>query len=539
MNDHRFSAELFDQLRERRSIGNGAVALDDFNFRTPGADLLKTRTAEAFTALEHSDYPGEFVDKDRGGRLAQVRLESLACRNRAIELIGNIRTLAPGFTFQLSDHPAKRLNRKYLLTRVRHSALRPQGAEAGAAGGAADYRVEVEVLPADVPFRLRQDTPRPVVRGSQTAIVVGPKDEEIHTDKYGRIKVQFHWDRDRRFDESSSYWIRVSQGMAGAGYGMMFLPRVGQEVIVDFLEGNPDCPIITGRVYNNDHMPPYELPAEKTKSCIKTNSSKGGHGVNEIRFEDAKGKEHLLIHAQRSLHRRSRGNAYETVGCDRHVKVKRDKIETVERDKHVEVLRDQQEYIWGSMHYEVRMLNEYLLNHVQFVTDTYYLNCGGKAIIEAEQGITLRCGGNFITIDKDGVWISACHIGLNSGGMPLTHVADPIPDLGPAAKSARTTKPGHDVHYSGTNDDPNDDPNPNNGGKHDDPSEDDGHWIEIEMRDETGVPWAHEEYEIEEPGGTVHTGSLDDKGSAHVWVERAGECQIRFPKIDAAAWRRA
>lgn len=531
--------ELFDQLRERRSIGNGAVSLDDFNFRTPGADLLKTRTADVFTALEHSDYPGEFVDKDRGGRLAQVRLESLACRNRSIELVGNIRTLTPGFTFQLGDHPAQRLNREYLLTRVRHTALRPQGAEAGAAVGNADYRVEAEVLPADVPFRLQQDTPRPIVRGSQTAIVVGPKNEEIHTDKYGRIKVQFHWDRDRSFDDSSSYWIRVSQGMAGGGYGMMFLPRVGQEVIVDFLEGNPDCPIITGRVYNNDHMPPYELPAEKTKSCIKTNSSKDGHGVNEIRFEDAKGKEHLLIHAQRSLHTRARGSAYESVGRDRHLTVKRDKVEVVERDSHSSVWGDRFEMFQQNLESVVQeTLKEYIGTHVQFVEKTYFLK-SGKAVIEADQGITLRCGGNFITIDQSGVWISASHIGLNSGGTPLTHVADTLFTATEDVKPARTTQPGHDVHYSGTNDDPNDDPKPNNGGNHDDPTEDDGHWIEIEMRDELGRPWPKEKYEIAKPNGKVHPGRLDEKGFARVWVESAGVCQIRFPDIDAAAWRRA
>ncbi len=531
--------ERFDGLRERRSIASGAVTFDDYNFRTPGKDLETTRAGKTFTALEHSDYPGRFVDEHRGGRLAQVRLESIACVGRSVELTGNVRTLLPGYTFQLADHPAERLNRGYLLTRVRHMASRPQAAEEGALDGRVDYRVEVEVLPADVQFRLPQVTPRPIVRGSQTAIVVGPKNEEIYTDEYGRVKVQFHWDRERRFDEFSSCWIRVSHGMAGGGYGMMFLPRVGQEVVVDFLEGNPDCPLVTGSVYNNDHMPPYPLPDEKTRSCIKTNSSKGGKGTNEIRFEDAKGKEHLLIHAQRSLHTRAKGNAYHTVGCDHHRYVKRDQLELTERDRHTEVWGDHHEMIQQNRYSVVQeLLKEYIGTHVQFVDQTYHLKSFGKAIVEADEGITLRCGGNFITIDQTGVWISATHIGLNSGGTPLMNVADTLFETPLDAKAARTTKPGRDVHYSGDNTDPNDDPVPNNGGDDDDPTEKKTHWIEIEMRDEIGRPWSDEEYEIIGPDGKVYPGTLDKNGVAREELENPGMCQIRFPKIDAAAWRR-
>ncbi|MBK8268649.1 MAG: type VI secretion system tip protein VgrG [Planctomycetes bacterium] len=179
-----------------------------------------------------------------------------------------------------------------------------------------EYECSFECVPASVTFRPARVTPWPVMRGTQTARVSGPAGEEIHTDKYGRVKVQFNWDREGRFNEDSSCWIRVSHGMAGGGYGMMFLPRVGQEVVVDFLEGNPDKPIIVGSVYNADHMPPYALPADKTKSVIKTNSTTGGGGTNEICFEDRKDSEQLLIHAQR----------------DFHVRVKHDRVETVEND---------------------------------------------------------------------------------------------------------------------------------------------------------------------------------------------------------------
>ena len=150
------------------------------------------------------------------------------------------------------------------------------------------------------PFRPEQITPKPVVQGSQTGYVVGPGGEEIFTDKYGRVKVQLHWDRDGRNDAGSSCWMRVAQGWAGKQWGMINIPRIGTEVIVHFLEGDPDQPIVAGCLYNPEAMPPYELPDNKTRSAIKTNSSPGGDGFNEIRFEDEKGKEQIFIHAERN-----------------------------------------------------------------------------------------------------------------------------------------------------------------------------------------------------------------------------------------------
>src|SRR5205085_10995964 len=197
-----------------------------------------------------------------------------------------------------------------------------------------------ECIPANVTYRPSRTTPWPTMRGTQTARVVGPRNEEIHTDEYGRVKVQFHWDREGRFDENSSCWIRVSQGMAGGQYGMMFLPRVGQEVVVDFLEGDPDQPIITGRVYNGDHMPPYELPKEKTKSCIKTNSSQGAGGTNEIRFEDLKGSEQLLLHAEKDLHVRAKNDRVASIEHDDHLTVRKNRYELVKKSRHSEVRLD-------------------------------------------------------------------------------------------------------------------------------------------------------------------------------------------------------
>ncbi|MBK8268670.1 MAG: type VI secretion system tip protein VgrG [Planctomycetes bacterium] len=216
------------------------------------------------------------------------------------------------------------------------------------------YECRFEALPSTVVFRPPRITPWPVMRGSQTARVVGPSGEVIHTDQYGRVRVQFNWDREgcengelKRFGADSSCWIRVSQGMAGGGYGMMFLPRVGQEVVVDFLEGDPDQPLIVGRVYNADHMPPYKLPDEKTKSVIKTHTDKGG-GTNEIRFEDLKDKEQILIHAQKDMHLRVTNDYVENVDHDKHLTVKENVFELVNKAKNVEVKLDLNEKLGGN-----------------------------------------------------------------------------------------------------------------------------------------------------------------------------------------------
>jgi len=206
------------------------------------------------------------------------------------------------------------------------------------------------------PFRAPQVTPKPVVHGPQTAIVVGKQGEEIYSDKYGRVKVQFHWDREGKSDENSSCWIRVSQLWAGKNWGGMFIPRIGQEVIVEFLEGDPDQPIITGRVYNADKMPPYPLPDNQTRSTVKSNSSKGGGGFNEIRFEDKKGGEEYYVHAQKDM------NVF--VLNNRTVEVNGD--EKVQIDK------------------------------------TQKINVGQTITVEAGQSITLRTGASSIVMKADG-----------------------------------------------------------------------------------------------------------------------------------------
>jgi len=528
------------ELRDSQQIRIGAVNLDDFDFKRPASQLRAGVKSDQHTALELTDYPGEYQDESVGERYAQVRLEEGQAARRLMQMCVTARGLLPGFKFSVTEHPTDELNREYLATEITHRARQPQSArEEALVEGGITYEADVQAMPADVPFRPERTTPRPTVLGSQTALVVGPPGEEIWPDEYGRIKVQFHWDQEGQYDENSSCWIRVSQGWAGGNYGMFFLPRVGQEVIVDFLEGNPDRPIITGSVHNNDNMPPYKLPDEKTISTIKTRSSTGGGGTNEIRFEDRKDSEQLLVYAQKDFHVRVNNDRIENVDHDHHLTVKENKYELVKQSKHAEVKLDLKQKVGGGSYLEVAgdVGEEFKGNHSEHASK-YYLSADGNAVIESASGITLKVGGNFITINASGIYVMGTVVHLNSEGSALNGLA--VATQSPEEPlEADTVDPGADVTYSAdpysyealegatgesTSDEADD--------------ENESSWIEIELVDEAGQPWPNEPYEIVEPDGTMKKGSLDENGQAHVAVSDPGECQISFPKLDRRAWER-
>jgi type VI secretion system secreted protein VgrG len=279
----------------------GKWAMTDYNFETPSVNLAvqveSVHPAPGGMKLEIYDYPGEYLKRAEGEFLARTRIEEEEWPRLLADGGGNCGAFTPGFKFDLTEHPRKGHNGTYVLTNVRHSAVESDyRAEAGTAGF--DYGNRFTCLPGGVPYRPRRTTPRPVVEGVQTAEVVGPPGEEIYTDKFGRVKVQFHWDREGQKNEKSSCWIRVSHPWAGKSWGAVAIPRLGQEVVVDFLEGDPDQPLVVGRVYNGEVMPPYPLPAGGVVSGIKSNSTKGGGGYNEISMDDTKGKEKITIHGQ-------------------------------------------------------------------------------------------------------------------------------------------------------------------------------------------------------------------------------------------------
>jgi type VI secretion system secreted protein VgrG len=379
------------------------------------------------------------------------------------------------------------------------------------------------------------------VEGSQTALVVGPLDEEIYTDKFGRVKVQFHWDREGRYDENSSCWTRVSQGWAGGAYGMMFLPRVGHEVIVDFIEGDPDRPIVTGRVYNADLTVPYDLPEHKTRSVIKSQSSKGGEGCNAIVIEDLKDKEVLHFSAQRDMDICVNNDLAERVDNNRHLTVGKDRRELIKQHKYGEVRLDFHEKIGGNKSLTVGgSVGEQFGGAHSESCGSYYLKSKGDIVVESDAGITLKVGGNFVKVHGGGVDIMGSAVKINSGGSAGSGSGAPLGKV-PEPQLYYNAKPGYDKSYNQNAEPPAGEAAAAGAGEAPAEPEEEKKtsWIEIELVDEAGQPWPNERYEITGPNGKVYRGTLDENGQAHVEVELQGEHQISFPKLDQDAWERS
>ncbi len=368
--------------------------------------------------FEIYDYPGEYAQRfdgvDRGGgdragdlqkifqdnrRTTDIRIQEEAVPGLVIQGASNCRQFVSGYKFTLERH--FNADGQYVLTTVAHSAR--QSGDYRSDGGDFHYSNSFTCIPVTVPYRPQRLTPKPVVQGTQTAIVVGPKGEEIFTDKYGRVKAQFHWDRDGKNDEKSSCWIRVGTVWSGKQWGTINIPRIDQEVIVDFLEGDPDQPIIIGSVYNAREMPPYKLPDEKTKSTVKTRSSKQGtsDNYNEIRFEDKKGSEQIFINAEK----------------DMDTRVENDDRQIVMNDRHVIVENNHSEKIGGNMSIQIGTnLDE--KTGTKFAHEAgqeIHLKAGMKVIIEAMQ-VSLKGAGGFVDIGPSGVTIQGTMVLINSGG---------------------------------------------------------------------------------------------------------------------------
>lgn len=290
-----------DQWRVAEQITSGRVMLDDFDFRKSRASLQSVRQdpkGHDHSTYEVYEWLGGYSEHQQGDTYAKIRLQELQCAHELAAGHTNVVGMAPGYLFEMTHCPRESDNREYLVTETRYDLQEP---EYSTGSTESICQFDFTVLPSNVPYRPARKTPKPRTNGPQTATVVGP--EEIWTDRFGRVKLQFRWDRYGQSDENSSCWVRVSSNWAGANYGTMHMPRVGQEVIVDFIGGEPDRPIITGRVYNNDQMPPWELPANATASGILTRSSTGGaaNQANMLRFEDRSGAEQILLHAERNL----------------------------------------------------------------------------------------------------------------------------------------------------------------------------------------------------------------------------------------------
>ena len=420
----------------------GKYALADYNFETPSTSLMAevqtTQEAGGNGKFEIYDYPGEYKKKAQGDKIAKIRIEEEEAQYVVIRGGSLCRAFTTGFRFDLEDYFRADMNQSYLLTQIQHAASIGEAYRSSEGGsGQIAYSNTFTAVPHKIPYRPTRLTPKPIVQGPQTAVVVGKAGEEIWVDKYGRVKVQFYWDREGKRDENSSCWVRVSQLWAGKNWGAMFIPRIGQEVIVEFMEGDPDQPIITGRVYNAEQTVPYPLPDEQTKSTIKTNSSKGGKGFNEIRFEDKKGDEQIFIHGEKNMDIRVVNDRFETIGKDgegsRHLIVEKDKFEQVKNDRQEKITRDHIEEIGrdrnvtvkgkeaidvtGSHSFTVKgdVIEVFKANHSEQTTGDYYLKAS-NIVIEAMSNITIKVGGTYIAIEASGIKICGPQVEIEGQG---------------------------------------------------------------------------------------------------------------------------
>lgn len=445
LNTNASHSEETNNLRSWRrnwQLTTGRYTHTDYNFETPSTSLLVDKNSVVSltgnSKLEYYDFPGTYGTMAQGDSLAILRIEAEEARHDNASGESTCSFFSPGARFTIKAHydPAE-VGKKWALVSVQHQAS--IGGAWFSSDGASDflYTNSFNCLPATTPFRptLR---PAPAIHGIQTALVVGPSGEELYTDRYGRVKVQFYWDRLGKKNERSSAWIRVSQVHAGKGWGMMDLPRIGEEVIVSFLEGNPDRPIIIGRVYNGENAPPFALPAEKTRRGNTTKSHKAS-GYNELSMDDTAGKEQLRINAQYNMDTNVNNNQTLNVGVDRKNKIGGNEDITIGKDQTVtidanqtikigskmkltvgsdqqievganrkdDVKADETSTVGGKQSLTVGSDRTISVSGKQAVTVTgdATLASSAKIKIEATASIELICGGSTIKISPTGIEI--------------------------------------------------------------------------------------------------------------------------------------
>jgi type VI secretion system secreted protein VgrG len=416
------------------SSGHERVSLRDYNFKQPTEAVegkASDKQSHPSDTQEHYSYPGQFVNKGRADRLSKVRLEEYRALRKTYVGKTMSKGLCAGATIKVEHHPTGRFNAEYMIIAAEHR-LRSQSYRAGS-GTEDQNEVFFTAIPAATQFRALRVTPRPSVRGIESAIVTGPDNETIYTDEYGRVKVRFHWDRSKTEDENSTCWIRVSQT---GGLGNIILPRVGHEVLVDFLHGDPDQPVVVGRVFNAEHMPVYPLPQNKTRALWRTLTygkqkaydnadplDTGEPKANEIRFEDQGGEEEVFIHAERDMNVRVRYDKSAHIGHNEELKVGYDRDRYVKNDEKVK--------IDGNRTYELEKNETNTINRGDRETtlksgnDTLKVQTGnisisadkGKIKIEAMQEILLMVGKSTVKLTPMGVDVNGTMINVKAKAM--------------------------------------------------------------------------------------------------------------------------
>ena len=403
------------------------VTRRDYDFEKPKLLMEAEATSEFVPDLEDYDYPGRFVERERGKHLSQRALERHRHDFELAQGDSDQPLLVSGHFLALSDHPRASWNDLWLLTEIYHEGKQPQVLEESVTehseadnGFQQGYRNRFSATPWTVPYRPNLEHPKPRILGSQSAVVTGPAGEEIHCDQYGRVKVQFFWDREGQADDKTSCWLRVSSSWAGDRYGAIAIPRIGMEVLVTFLEGDPDQPLVTGCLYHKEHVVPYDLPANKTRTVFKTLSSPGGGGYNEIRIEDKKGEEQIYIHAERDWDENIEHDQKIRIGNERHDTVEANSYSEFKAEEHRTTHLDRKSEIKANDHLTIGNNQHIKIGTGQFINagSEIHLSSGQKVVLEAGSELTFKAAGSFIKLDGSGITMVGPIIKFNSGGGP-------------------------------------------------------------------------------------------------------------------------
>lgn len=589
---------------ESARLQTGKVTFWDHHFQKPhnSQDVSKISRFSVGDnqKLERYEYPGGYAKwydgitlsggEESGNlnniweakqRTSEAAGNALDVKYREMTANSDCCAIVSGYKFTLSEHPTNSLNGDYVVTNVIHEAEQ-NPSYVSDDDVEEPYLNSFTCIPAgqgSVPFAPEQRTPKPKIFGGQTAYVVGS--DEIFTDQYGRVKVQFHWNRDSDANASDSCWLRVVQPWAGNRWGSMFIPRVGMEVVVSFLEGDPDQPVVTGCVYNPESMPAYTLPDEKTKAGIKSRTL--GGGFNEWRFEDKSGKEQIFMHAEKDFDLRIRNEKRELVEKKKHVIVKDNQLEKVDKDKHLKVGGDQKEDITGSYSQKVGRKIDIKAgqNYAVDASMQMHLKSGMTLTIETGTNLTLKVGGNFININPAGIFIKGTMVMINSGGAAGSGSgSNPSPPKDP--KEADNADPGEVVKApqseapperpsvlglvansfsqasrdgapfvsgeeppivyffdTGPEEAPEEPPVvPVQPVEQRQEQKTEKHWVEIILVDMDGKPVPGVKYKITPPGGgTPQEGTTNQHGQGGYWnYDKSGDWKISFPDLDKDAW---
>lgn len=408
-------------------VQSGAYAVGDYNYVTPNTQIASVSSAPKShdnAGFEMFDFPADTTTAAYAQTYAQIRAEENACGYQVAHGGGIDRRIQVGFKVNVTDHPVADLNQEYVVIGHSFEAINNTG---DANGTAASFDCRFEAIPSAVQFRSMRTVPRPVIAGTQTATVVADFRTDTDTSggtdpigaNIGRVKVQFYWDRYGK----QSCWARVSTPWAGKGYGFQNMPRIGEEVLVQFLEGDPDRPVVIGRVHNAENMPPFKLPASAPFTGMKTLSiDSSGNSVagkwNELRFDDTSGAEQIYVQAQLDFDRRVLNDQKTWVGNESHNYVKADTFDQFDADHHVDTTGDHNEKIGGALSFDVTS-DIHVKSGSKAVIDAgseVHIKAGAKIVLEASAMVSLVVGGNFITIDNSGVSIKGTMVNVNSGG---------------------------------------------------------------------------------------------------------------------------